>query len=352
MRLEIDVEKQLGAFFCRIDCRLESESCGVFGPSGSGKTTLMNMLAGLVPPDRGRITLDGVPLFDHRAGINHKPEKRRIGVVFQHAFLFEHLNVRNNLLYGMKRTPQQRRSIDPVHLFRALDLEHLLERRVTRLSGGERQRVALGRAMLASPRLILLDEPLTGLDRALKFRIIPHLRQVFTEFSIPYLFISHSHQEMRLMTKDVLIMEQGQVARLTTTEELARSTAASADRGYTNFLEFENRQDCGNLLTYQWGTNRLTVVKTVDAPESAVFSLSARDIVLFKRHPEASSARNILVATVRSTQLTDWLVRVELDCYGRTLIAEIVPQSMVELGIRPGTSCIVVFKASALRRLT
>lgn len=352
MRLEINVGKRLGTFSCRIDCCLESDSWGVFGPSGSGKTTLMNMLAGLVQPDHGRIVLDDEPLFDYRAGINHKPEKRRIGVVFQHAYLFEHLNVRNNLLYGMKRTPQQRRTIDPDHLFKALGLEHLLERRVTRLSGGERQRVALGRAMLASPRLILLDEPLTGLDRTLKFRIIPHLRKVFAEFSIPYLFISHSHQEMRLMTKDVLIMEQGRVARLTSSEELARSTALSADRGYSNFLELENRQDCGNLLTYGWGTNRLTVIKTADAPESAVFSLSSRDIVLFKRHPQASSARNILVGTVRSTQFNDWLVQVELDCCGRTLIAEIVPQSMEELGIRTGTEIIIVFKASALRRLT
>ncbi|MEE4313482.1 MAG: TOBE domain-containing protein, partial [Desulfofustis sp.] len=191
-----------------------------------------------------------------------------------------------------------------------------------------------------------------GLDRALKFRIIPHLREVFSEFSIPYLFISHSHQEMRLMTEQVLIMEHGSVARLSGSEELARSSLVSADRGYSNFLDLENRHDCGNLLTYRWGENLLTVVKTANAPEAATFSLNARDIVLFRRHPEASSARNILVATVRSTHLTDWLVRVELDCSGRTLIAEIVPQSMQELGIRTGSEIVAVFKASALNRLT
>ncbi|MCB2174039.1 molybdenum ABC transporter ATP-binding protein [bacterium] len=352
MLLEIGVEKRLGNFVCHIDCRLEAHSCGVFGPSGSGKTTLMNLLAGLMQPDYGTITLDGELLFDKKKGINVAPEKRRIGVVFQHAYLFEHLSVRNNLLYGLKRTPPEKRTIDPEHLFIALDLEHLLDRRVTRLSGGERQRVALGRAMLASPRLILLDEPLTGLDRALKFRIIPHLREVFSEFSIPYLFISHSHQEMRLMTEQVLIMEHGSVVRLSGSEELARSSLVSADRGYSNFLDLESRHDCGNLLTYRWGENLLTVVKTANAPEAATFSLNARDIVLFKRHPEASSARNILVATVRSTHLTDWLVRVELDCSGRTLIAEIVPQSMQELGIRTGSEIVAVFKASALNRLT
>jgi molybdate transport system ATP-binding protein len=352
MLLEIDVEKRLGTFLCRIECRLEAHSWGVFGPSGSGKTTLMNFLAGLMQPDHGTISLDGESLFDKDKGINVAPEKRRIGVVFQHAYLFEHLSVRSNLLYGLKRTPPEKRTIDPERLYDALDLKHLLDRRVTRLSGGERQRVALGRAMLASPRLILLDEPLTGLDRALKFRIIPHLRAVFAEFSIPYLFISHSHQELRLMTDNVLILEHGSVARLSGSEELARSADVSADRGYSNFLELADRHDCGNLLSYRWGENLLTVVKTADAPKAATFSLNARDIVLFKRHPEASSARNILVGAVRSTQLTDWLARVELDCCGSTLIAEIVPQSMEELGIQAGTEIIAVFKASALHRLT
>ncbi|MBM9513688.1 molybdenum ABC transporter ATP-binding protein [Desulfogranum marinum] len=350
MYLEVDIEKQHGDFQCKIAFTLHSEECGVFGPSGSGKTSLMHMLAGLLTPDRGTIRLNGATLFDKDTGINLPPDKRRIGVVFQHARLFPHMSVKKNLFYGMNRVPRDQRNIDPKSLIDALQIKHLLKRNVSNLSGGERQRIALGRTILACPHLILLDEPMSGLDGTMKYQIIPHLQAVFKAFSIPILFISHSLQEMRLMTQEVLVMDDGHIQHHVPTEKLARTGVGSGGTGYVNLLHLDAPQDLGRLLRYQWGNVPLMLVKTKDQGPGQ-FALGSRDILLFKKHPEASSARNVLPCIVRKTYQTDWLSGVELDCNGNTLIAEIVPQSLEELDIRPGCEVIAVFKASAFERL-
>lgn len=349
MLLEVDVEKRFTGFSSHVEFTLSGERCGVFGPSGSGKSTLMNMLAGLTDPDRGFIRLNDKTLFDSTRTINLPPQKRRIGVVFQHAHLFPHMNVGKNLFYGMKRRAPGASDIDPNQLIEVLQLGNLLERRVARLSGGEKQRVALGRTILASPDLILMDEPLTGLDGKLKYQIIPHLQRVFSEFSIPMLFISHDLQEMRMMTDDVLVMKDGIIERQLSIEALARSGSVSGRR-YMNLLTLESPQDLGDLLSYRWGDIELMLVKTHDTG-SGQFCLNASDILLFKQHPQAASARNMLLCTVRGTYQTDWLVGVELDCQGNSLVAEIVPQSIEELGIRPGNEVVAVIKASAFRRM-
>ncbi len=308
------------------------------------------MLAGLLQPDEGHIALNDLTLFDSQAGINLRPEARRVGVVFQHAHLFPHMSVEKNLFYGMRRTSLQERTIDPEQLLQVLQVDTLLDRRVTQLSGGERQRVALGRTILACPYLILLDEPLAGLDGTLKYQIIPHLQRVFAEFAIPMLFISHSLQEMRMMTDEVIVMKQGRVARQLATEELARTSLGSGGRGYTNLLQLDTPDDLGKLMKYNWNGIELMLLKSENCGPGQ-FALNSRDILLFKKHPEATSARNMLPCVVRHTYETDWLVGVELDCAGNTLIAEIVPQSLQEMGIRPGSELIAVFKASAFQRL-
>jgi len=348
--MEVEVEKRISGFTSSVAFSLTQKRCGVFGPSGSGKSTLMNMLAGLLEPDRGYIRLNGKTLFDSVQKINLPPDKRRIGVVFQHAHLFPHMNVQKNLYYGLKRIPPSERNINPDQLITVLQLESFLERTVAGLSGGEKQRVALGRTILACPDLILLDEPLTGLDEELKYQIIPHLRRVFSQFSIPLLFISHNMQEMRMMTEHVLVMRQGSIRQQLGTEELARTNLGTGGRGYTNFLDLDAPRDLGDLLSYNWGGVPLMLVKT-SKEGAGRFSLNGRDILLFKKHPEATSARNMLACTVRQTYQTDWLVGVELDCRGNTLIAEIVPQSVTELGIEPGAEVVAVFKASAFQRL-
>ena len=353
MFLEVNVTKNFPDFTCHAAFSLKTKKCGVFGPSGSGKSTLMHMLAGLLEPDKGFIRLNGRTLFDRDQKISLPPDQRRVGVVFQHAHLFPHMSVQRNLFYGMNRLPKQERNIDPAHLIEILQIDKLLTRNVTKLSGGERQRVALGRTILACPQLILLDEPLSGLDGMLKYQIIPHLQQVFAEFSIPMLFISHSLQELRMMTEEVLVMQKGQLAQQLATEELARTSFGTGGQGYANLFHLDDMEDLGQLLRCRWGQIPIMLVKALDQRPGR-FALNSRNIILFKKHPEASSARNMLSCTVRRMYQTDWLVGVELECQGsqeQNLIAEIVPQSVEELDIRPGSEVVAVFKASAFRRL-
>jgi molybdate transport system ATP-binding protein len=350
MRLEVAVRKRYGGFQLDADFTLTGNRLGVFGPSGSGKSTIMHLLAGLLKADEGRIVLDGQPLFDSVQGINVPPAQRHIGVVFQHAHLFPHLSVRRNLLYGFRRTPASERRIDPEALSRVLNLDHLLERGIGSLSGGERQRVAIGRTVLACPRLILMDEPLTGLDEELKYQIIPYLQRVFGEFELPMIFISHSLHEMRLMTDEVLVFEAGRLSQRLSTEELARRGLVTGTRGYTNLLTLRGPEPRGDLWRYRWGGTELILIEP-GTTGGNLFELAAKDITLFKRHPEASSARNILNCRVVGIFGAGNRVGVELACNGERLVSQIVPESVRELDIKEGATVTAVIKASAFRRL-
>jgi molybdate transport system ATP-binding protein len=348
VNLEVSLEKQHGDFRFSASFSLTAGRCGIFGPSGSGKSTLMHLLAGLLTPDKGTIRLAGQTLFDGAAGINMAPDQRRIGVVFQHAHLFPHMDVKRNLFYGWRRTMATERRIAPDALIDTLNLGHLLNRGISRLSGGERQRVALGRTVLACPRLILMDEPLTGLDEELKYQIIPYLKKVFGKFAIPLLFISHSLREMRLMTDEVLVFRGGALQGCMATEDLARSNMAAG--GYINMLNLGRPRIVGSLYAYQWGDAEL-ILSEHGGNDENLFELDARDIVLFKRHPEATSARNLLACRVISLFGVNNRVGVELACGSNRLVAQIVPESVQELGISAGTEVVAVIKASSFRRL-
>lgn len=350
MKLEVELQKTLGDFRLETAFTVEGSRVGVFGKSGSGKSTLVSLLAGLQRPDGGHIRLDGETLYDSRQGISVAPERRRIGVVFQHAHLFPHMNVRRNLLYGYQRIPGAERKIDPAALAAVLGIEHLLDRGVAALSGGERQRVALGRAMLACPRLILMDEPLTGLDEGLKYQILPYLKAVFAEFGIPLLFISHSLNEMRLMTDEVLVFEQGRLAAQTSAETLARRLMGTSQVGYINLLTLRRPRLIDDLWEYDWGSSSLVLSEDARA-EEALFEISSKDITLFKRHPEASSARNILHCRVTGLFETGNRIGVELDCGGQTLISQVVRDAALTLDIQPDRELFAIIKASAFRRL-
>jgi len=350
MELEVDIEKRLGSFRCAAAFTLHFPRCGVFGPSGSGKSTLMNLLAGLVVPDRGRILLAGRTLYDAEAGVNLPPEQRRIGVVFQHARLFPHMNVRRNLMYGWRRTDPGDRRIEPEVLIEVLNLGHLLERGVNRLSGGERQRVALGRTVLACPRLILMDEPLTGLDEELKYQIIPYLQKALDQFAIPLLFISHSLHEMRLMTDEVLVFRDGVLQAQVSTESLARSDMATAAGGYVNILHLGPPRQVGDLWCYFWGETELVLTEGGSTGDKFV-ELKARDIILLKGLPAAISARNLLTCRVVGLFGTNNQVGVELDCGGNRLVAQIVPAAVDEMGLVAGVEVIAAIKASSFRRI-
>ncbi len=350
MLFEVDVTKRVGNFSLQVAFSLAEKKCGIFGPSGSGKSTFMHILAGLLKPDRGRIVLDGQILYDGEKKISLPPQERRIGVVFQHAHLFPHMNVRRNLFYGWKRTPPDQRRGTPEAIITVLGLEHLLERGVNSLSGGERQRVALGRTVLACPRLILMDEPLTGLDQELKFQIIPYLRTVLDQFEIPLLFISHSMEEIRLMTDEVLVFGQGRLQERLAVEDLARRGLVTGNRGYANLFHLPPPQPHDDLWAYRWGGTELILTEPGGEGEN-VFELGAKDITLFKQHPVATSARNLLACRVTDVFGEGNRIGVELACNGGSLISQVVPEAIRELDLRKGAEVVAVIKASAFHRL-
>jgi molybdate transport system ATP-binding protein len=212
--LRVDVTKKLGEFSIEASFTSEGRVTGLFGASGAGKTSLINMIAGLLKPDRGIIAIDGETLDDTSARLHVPPHRRRIGYVFQDARLFPHLNVGQNLDYG-RRT--NRLADDPAQLKRVtelLDISHLMDRRPGKLSGGERQRVALGRALLSKPRLLLLDEPLGSLDEGRKVEILPYLVRLRDEANVPMVYVSHDAAELRQLATQIVMLRGGRVTAL------------------------------------------------------------------------------------------------------------------------------------------
>jgi molybdate transport system ATP-binding protein len=210
--LSVDVEKRLGDFFLTAHFEAPGGVTALFGPSGAGKTTLVNMIAGLVTPDRGRIVLDDTVLFDSAAGINVPAHKRRIGYVFQEGRLFPHMTVARNLDYGRRMSGL---SADPAEAGRVidmLDIRALRDRRPGKLSGGERQRIAVGRALLMRPRLLLLDEPLASLDARRKSEILPYLERLRDHAHVPMIYVSHNASEVKRIATSVVWLDAGRVA--------------------------------------------------------------------------------------------------------------------------------------------
>jgi molybdate transport system ATP-binding protein len=209
--LAVDVEKRLGDFHLAAKFAAAEGTTALFGPSGAGKSTIANLVAGLIRPDRGHIALDEIVLFDAAARIDVPAHRRRIGYVFQEGRLFPHMSVRRNLDYGRWMSGLARDDGATRHIVNLLDLGRLLDRRPGKLSGGERQRVAIGRALLMRPRLLVLDEPLASLDAARKREILPYLVRLRDEEKVPMLYVSHLADEVRLIATRVVRIEDGRV---------------------------------------------------------------------------------------------------------------------------------------------
>ena len=220
--LAMTVTKQLGDFTLDVSFESDSRVTGLFGASGAGKTSVVNMIAGLVRPDRGTIAIDGTTLDDTAARIHVPPHRRRIGYVFQEARLFPHLSVAQNLDYGRRMNGLARDEAHFQRIVSLLDIGDLLARRSGQLSGGERQRVALGRALLSKPRLLLLDEPLGALDESRKAEILPYLIKLRDDDSVPMVYVSHDADEMRQLAGRVVILKRGRVEAFGGPEVLSR----------------------------------------------------------------------------------------------------------------------------------
>ncbi len=209
--IEVQARLKRGSFELDAALHLNQRVTAIFGPSGSGKSTLLGIIAGIIKPDSGRIVVDGDCLFDSDKRINKPVHERRIGLVFQDGRLFPHLNVMQNLSYALHFIPKEQQQFKLEQIAQLLEITPLLKQRPHQLSGGEKQRVALGRALLSSPRLLMLDEPLASLDDRLKSQILPFLKLVADEIQIPMIYISHSRKEIMQITSNLIHIQNGKV---------------------------------------------------------------------------------------------------------------------------------------------
>lgn len=339
-----------------LDVDLELPSPGVsalFGRSGAGKSTLVAILAGLIAPERGRITLDGEPLFDSDAATNVAPERRCVGHVFQDGRLFPHYDVRGNLHYGLRRAGGRSARIAFATVVELLGLEALLNRRVFQLSGGERQRVALGRALLAQPRLLLLDEPLASLDAARKEELLPYFERLRDELALPIVYVTHAFDEVIRLAQHVVVLEHGRAAvaaDLATVccSPVLHAITGSETTGSVLDGRVAHRDPAEALALVRSGDLELRVTLTSAQPGERVrLFIAADDVAIARNRPEAISVRNILRARVASVEAGERSALVHLAVGSERLMARVTHSAIRELGLEPGTECFALFKAVA-----
>lgn len=353
--LELRINHRVDDFVLSVDVRCPYEATAIFGPSGAGKTTLLNMIAGLMRPDEGQIVIDDDILFSSDRRINLPPEQRRIGYVFQDDLLFPHLSVEENLRFGYALTSPQDRRLEVDLIAELLEIGSLLERRTHNLSGGERQRVALGRALLASPRLLLMDEPLASLDQGLKSRIIPYLRHIRANLGIPILYVSHSVAEILELTGQVLILDRGRAVAHGDFFRIAHEPDVlpliEDGEGFENVLAVEVIS-CdleAGVTQVRYGDQELKIPYCDRPTGSRLFAgIRADDIILARERVEGLSVRNTLEGRVLeiSDVASKELVYVDV---GRRLAAKVTPEAVNALGLEVGDRVYCLIKTHSIR---
>lgn len=348
--IDVEIRQRIGDFQLDIGFSGGSGVTALFGPSGSGKSTIIKVVAGLTKLDAGRVVLDGTVLAEG-GGRQTPPYRRRIGVVFQEARLFPHLSVRHNLRYGRLFTPRGERRIAEGPVIDTLGIGHLLGRHPATLSGGEQQRVAIGRALLASPRLLLMDEPLASLDAARRLEILPLIETLRDEFGIPIIYVSHAVEEVARLAGKVVVLEAGRIAREGSPADVFR---IATDR-------FEIMSVVTGQLGMPDSAFQLTPVETpagivwlngVVRPEGRTVRVlvHATDVALATHRPEGVTIRTVLagtVAAVPDSQGPSVTIDVALDG-GGLLAASVTRAAVADLDLKPGRSVFALVKSVAL----
>lgn len=354
--ISVDVELKLGAFHLDVAFENDAGITALFGRSGAGKSMTINLISGLVRPDRGHIALDGRTLVDTERSIFVPAYRRRVGLVFQDAQLFPHLSVRQNLMFGRWFAPTLERSIDFSSAVETLGIGHLLKRKPAHLSGGEKQRVALGRALLASPRMLLMDEPLASLDTERKIEILPLIERLRDEYRIPIVYVSHSIEEVARLASRVVVLEGGHVVATGAVEDVLGP--GLRDAGMSRFARSSvitgrlSGVDGGYGLTeisHPAGTIWLTGRAGPVGREARVV-IKATDITLSKTRAEGLSVQTMLAGKVASIE-TDGgpvaAVTIALDGQGK-LFALATRKAIDELGLDRGDRVFALVKTVAL----
>ena len=349
MTLSVALSHSLPGFTLDVAFDAPPGLTALFGRSGSGKTTVIHAVAGLLTPDQGHISAEGRTLFDSARGVNLAPHRRRMGYIFQEGRLFPHLTVRQNLGYGRWFAPRSARPESMERIVEMLGIGPLLTRRPAQLSGGEKARVAIGRALLSAPSMLLADEPLAALDEARKTEILPYFERLRDEAGVPILYVSHSVAEVARLATTVVAIEEGHVIRQGPASEVL-SDASVSPTGV---------RDVGAVIEARVARHHEDGLSELDASGAPLFlprvpqdvgarirvRIAAHDVILARSRPEGLSALNHLSGTVASIRSgTGPGAIVSLDTQAGRILARITRRSVGALGLAAGTQCCAVIK--------
>ncbi|MEO1198489.1 MAG: molybdenum ABC transporter ATP-binding protein [Pseudomonadota bacterium] len=353
MTLDVTLSHAFDGFDLDIDFSAPPGVTVLFGRSGSGKTTVVNAVAGLLRPRAGRIAIDEQVVFDSAGRRFLPPHKRRLGYIFQEGRLFPHLTVRQNLLYGRWFAPKtgRRDSID--HVVDMLGIGHLLDRRPGRLSGGEKQRVAIGRALLANPRLILADEPLASLDEGRKAEILPFFERLRDEASVPILYVSHQPAEVARLATTVVALEDGRVVRQGPAFEVLGDpmvTPAGIRAAGAVIEAVVSAHHADGLTELDAGGEQLFLPRIAQPVGRRIrVRIAAQDVIVSRARPEGLSALNVVSGTVEQVRPGDGPgVLVSLKSPAGPILARVTRRSAEALGLQTGVACHAVIKTVAI----
>lgn len=360
--IEISVKKQLGAVSIQAEFSIDTPGITViFGASGAGKTSVINMVAGLVQPDEGRIRLHGTTLFDSQARVNVAKHLRRIGYVFQDGRLFPHLNVEQNLVYGSRHHASSRSvtpntSISLSEVSELLGISHLFERRPAQLSGGEKQRVAIGRALLARPRLLLMDEPLASLDGPRKNELLPYIASLSGKFGVPVIYVTHSMNEILRLADQVLYMHDGAAIDFGRTEDVLNGSALqrylpSEESGSVLHATVVSSEPDVSFCKLDGSSTVLNVSRGGLAVGTELrFRIAAEDVIISRCLPSCTSVQNIIETQIVGFQETHLgLVEMDLDI-GHGLKARVSSKAWEALELKVGRTVYALIKSAAITR--
>jgi molybdate transport system ATP-binding protein len=350
MSLAVDVEHTRGSFHLAARFTAQPGVTALFGRSGAGKSSLVDIVAGLVRPQRGRIVIDGETLLDTDGGIFVPRHRRRVGYVFQDSRLFPHLSVRQNLIYGRWFS----RGAGGVagdfgSIVELLGIGALIERRPDSLSGGEKQRVAIGRALLAHPRILLMDEPLASLDEHRRAEILPYIERL-RDIGVPILYVSHSVAEVARLATTVVILNAGTVTAVGPVLDILPLADAS-DGGSVLDAVVADHDETFQLTRLTSPAGELQVPRLAAAAGSTVRAyIRSRDVMLSLQPPVDISALNVLTGKVAQISEGGAQADVRLDCNGATLVARLTAKSVQRLALAPGRPVFAVIKSVSFER--
>jgi molybdate transport system ATP-binding protein len=358
MRLLVDIDKRLGDFALTAKFESDGQVTALFGRSGAGKTTLVNLIAGLVRPDRGVIRVGDTVLVDTEHRISLPVHKRSVGYVFQEGRLFPHLSVRGNLTYGQHFAGRRPDAAALAEIIALLDIAPLLDRRPADLSGGEKQRVAIGRALLVKPRLLLMDEPLAALDNARKAEILPYVERLRDEMGLPIVYVSHAVEEVAGLADTLVLFVDGKVVAAGPVNDVfgrldLRRHTGHFEASTVLYASIVGQDEAAGITLLDHPAGRLSVPYRAGALGTAArLRVRARDVAIAVGEPGRLSIRNRLAGKIAEIGEIDRLtLEVRLEVGGEPLIARITRPAATALDLKVGQPVVALIKSTAFDRL-